>query len=46
MATPHAEFQDFLTAPGIQRLSSLGLVRRLDELSRATGAHLTVAASG
>jgi hypothetical protein len=43
--TPIFRILAALTAQGIQRPSRVW-VRRVDELSRATGAHLTVAASG
>jgi hypothetical protein len=45
MATPHDDFQDFSCSGGSGNPKTV-LVARVNELSRATGAHLTVAASG
>jgi hypothetical protein len=42
MATTHANFQDFSCSDRSKNPKTVkGLVRRVDELSRARGAHLT-----
>jgi hypothetical protein len=48
MATPHADFQDFICADGSRDPKSLGFgcVGLMSYLVRRAGAHLTVAASG